>query len=316
MRERGGSGEIGKNQKGGFTVKPNNGEAKQDFLSRCRKQMVSDGKESDQAFAMCNLFWDNERGQRSALTLSAPFNLANKGLSDGNSFLITAYTGAIIERGWLGKTIIDVAGISAKEKFPILREHQRDRIVGIGGKAWNEGKNFFVRGDFIASTDGKEVRDLAAQGFPWQASVGIWPSTIKIMESDQESMEINGQKIVGPIEVWSTSQLGEVSFVALGADSDTAAITFAEREKVDVKIDRSKTAGKYSWEAEQCLAEAKNNSRQRVPFFLKLVDVYRLRHDVPRGKALQQCIRLFPTEYLAYVQQANPGKEISYVAQS
>lgn len=232
--------------------KPKKNESKQDFLNRCTKEVMGEGKESDQAYAMCNAYWSDAKSQRQALTLTAPFELVKaEGEEEAKKFMVTAYTGKLIDLGWYGKLIFDVDGMSAKEKFPVLREHERDRVVGIGAKAWNDGKNFFIGGDFMTSTrDGREVRDLATQGFPWQASVGIWPVKVKVLKDDKETITVNGEEVRGPVEVWLKSKVGEVSFVSLGADDDTAAIALSD-QAVNVSIERgATTSSTYSLKIE------------------------------------------------------------------
>jgi len=131
-----------------------------------------------------------------------------------------------------------VKGMTAKEKFPVLREHMRDKVVGIGSKTWRDKTNFYIGGEFAENTaDGKEVLDLAEQGFPWQASVGIWPKKIRELKDEKESASVNGQEITGPAEIWLESSVGEVSFVALGADDQTAAIVLSDKS-VPVEIIR------------------------------------------------------------------------------
>lgn len=220
--------------------KPKKNESKQDFLSRCTRELVEqEGREQDQAYAMCNAFWDDDKKQRRALTLSAPLELEKKE-DDGavKSFLITAYTGQPIE-SWFGKLVFDVAGMRAKDKIPILREHARDRVVGFSRKAWADDSRFYLRGDFSESTqDAQEVRRLAEEGFPWQASVGIWPLKVKVLKNEKVSEVVNGQEVKGPAEIWQESLVGETSFVALGADDNTAAIVLRrEQPGVTVELD-------------------------------------------------------------------------------
>lgn len=222
--------------------KPKKNESKQDFLKRCTGEvMQKEGKESDQAYAVCNMQWDDAKSQRAALNLTAPLTLAPEvpGEQKGKGFLITAFTGAPVERYWGGPLMIATAGIKANAKMPILREHARDRVVGYSIKAWKEGANFLIRGEFSAKTqDGQEVQALAEEGFPWQASIGVWPRKIKILESDKESETVNGQKITGPAEIWLESYVREVSFCALGADDQSAAISLTENQtKVPVSIE-------------------------------------------------------------------------------
>jgi hypothetical protein len=223
--------------------KPNKGENKQDFLKRCTGELVDrEGRESDQAFAMCNAFWDDSKSQRSALSLTAPLALAPaQGDQPGKGFLITAYTGAVIDRGWFGKLVVATDGIKVNAKMPVLREHDRSRVVGYSTKAWKENSNLFLQGDFsVKSADGQEVRDLAEEGFPWQASIGVWPKKVKVLDSDKETELVNGQEVAGPAEIWLESYVREVSFCALGADDETAAITLADQDKkVRVSIERS-----------------------------------------------------------------------------
>jgi hypothetical protein len=223
--------------------KPNKSESKQDFLRRCTADLVDrEGKEADQAFAVCNAFWDDSKSQRSALSLTAPMTLAQaQGDEPAKGFLITAYTGAVMDRGWFGKLVIATDGIKVNAKMPILREHARDRVVGYSTKAWKEDANLFLQGDFSGkSADGQEVKALAEEGFPWQASIGVWPKKVKVLESDKETAKVNGQELTGPAEIWVESYVREVSFCALGADDETAAITLADHDKkVRVSIERS-----------------------------------------------------------------------------
>jgi hypothetical protein len=44
---------------------PRKGEKKNDFMKRCVPQVVNEGKESDQAVAICNSLWEN-RGKKEA----------------------------------------------------------------------------------------------------------------------------------------------------------------------------------------------------------------------------------------------------------
>jgi hypothetical protein len=220
--------------------KPNKNESKQEFLKRCTLEVVGEGRDRDQAFAMCNSYWDDSNNQRSVLTLSAPvvFKKTAGGENDGKrQFAVTGYTGAAIDTWW-GQVVFSVPGMKTKEKIPVLREHFRDRVVGFG-KAWNDGNNFYVSGDFSAVTaDAKEVLELAEEGYPWQASVGIWPRKVKVLDSEKAKATVNGREITGPAEIWEESDVGEVSFVSLGRDDNTAAVSFSESEgKVPVTIE-------------------------------------------------------------------------------
>lgn len=216
--------------------KPKKNESKTDFLTRCTREVVGEGKGSDQAYAMCNSYWDEAKGTRRSLSLSAPFELKASDEPDKpKGFAITAYTGNVIDMGYWGRFMFDVAGMKTKEKFPVLREHARDRVVGIGTSATKDEQNLYMFGNFTQTRDGREVVSLAEEGFPWQASVSIWPKKIKTLKDEKETAMVNGREVAGPLDIWLESKVGEVSFVALGADDQTAAIMLSD-QSVPVEI--------------------------------------------------------------------------------
>lgn len=218
--------------------KPRKNEAKQDYLKRCTAALIGkEGKEPDQAFAMCNAYWDDAHATQAArqpITLTGTVDIElseDSSSTQQNGFHMVAYTGQVIDLGFFGRYVFDVSGMKAKSKIPILREHKRDRVVGWSTHSQVEGKNFLVSGKFSGSTrDAKEILALSREGYPWQCSVGISPVKIKRLE-DKEAMDVNGMTVSGPIEVWLQSNVGEVSFVSLGADDETAAIAMADQGK-------------------------------------------------------------------------------------
>ncbi len=211
-------------------TKPEQNESKQDFLTRC---MGEAGGDPGQAFAACNREWGESQlalrdieadrlklGGRLELTLSPEAEARP-------SFAIAAYTGAVVDLGWFGRFVIDLAGIQAKKKIPVLREHKRDRVVGIADKIWADSAGLYATGKFSAITpDAAEVLALAREGYPWQASIGVNGTRIEYVERGA-SAEVNGTSVDGPIEIWRLSEVGEISFVSLGADDETAAIALA-----------------------------------------------------------------------------------------
>ncbi len=142
-----------------------------------------------------------------------------------SNFTILAYTGRPVDT-WFGRLAFDLAGMTTKPRFPILREHGRDRVVGVGEKSWTDKAGFHVSGRFLDTAEGREVKALAAEDFPWQASVGIWPVKVKTL-AEGENAVVNGHKTKGPGEIWQESRVGEISFVSLGADSDTEVVVFS-----------------------------------------------------------------------------------------
>ena len=251
--------------------KPTKSESKQDFLKRCTSELIeSEGRKSDQAFAMCNSFWDESKNQRPVMELSAPVELAKK--SKGKKqFLITGYTGKPLDT-FFGPVVFDIAGMQTKEKMPILREHLRDRIVGYG-ESFKDDSNFYVKGEFSGTTeDAREVYDLAVEGYPWQASVAVWPRKVRVLENSKAKETVNGQEIVGPAEIWTESDVGEVSFVTLGRDDNTAAITLSEKaERTSVIIEND-----VEFENQHKQKESKPMAEEKTEITFEL-----LKKDVP-----------------------------------
>lgn len=228
-------------------AKPKTNEAKQDFLKRCTQGKIADGGlTSDAAFKACNLEWDNAKGQRAALALSLPiefFAAADTGpdaVDGGAGFEIVAYTGKVMPT-WFGDVVIDVSGIQTKDKIPVLREHERDRVVGFG-RTSKDKSNLYVGGEFSQITsDAIEVRQLADEGYPWQASVAVMANSVEILKDDKATAKVNGQEFNGPLEIWRQSRVGEVSFVTLGRDDDTAGISLtANDDRYPVTIETSR----------------------------------------------------------------------------
>lgn len=165
------------------------------------------------------------------LSLAAPVQLKPQDEEAGSNFSIEAYTGEVVDRWW-GKLAIAVDGIAAKNKIPVLLNHYSGQIVGHSSKTYKDS-SFFVDGKFSKVTqEAEKVKGLAAEGFPWQASIGVRPVKIMSLEKDG-SMKVNGKTLKGPAEVWLESQVFEVSFVPLGADNKTSVSTFSRFEKFE-----------------------------------------------------------------------------------
>ena len=93
------------------------------------------------------------------LTCPAGCTLA-AGEGGEGGFSMLGYTGARITQFW-DDFVIELSGMGADASFPILREHQRDRIVG-KATSWSvDDAGFHILGEFSETTpDAKEVRGL------------------------------------------------------------------------------------------------------------------------------------------------------------
>lgn len=143
-----------------------------------------------------------------------------------------AYSGGVIKNhGPFENLIIDLATTKVmKSKTPLFRDHNPSQIVGHG--SLNIDKNqVSIDGKLSTkSAHGKEILDLAEDGFDWEMSIGIFD--FDIQEVSDET--VNGIKLENGI-VFRNGVIREVSLVSLGADMNTNAevFNFKRGEKMD-----------------------------------------------------------------------------------
>lgn len=143
-------------------------------------------------------------------------------------FEMLAYSGGMMTGTPIGNVIVDLAGINANgERKPILQEHDRKRIVGHSDRITKAG-NLSLSGSISRKTPaGREVSDLADEGFPWQASMGIDMQKLEVVKPGK-TVIVNDREVKGPAVVVRQCLLKESSFVPLGADSATSAAVFSD----------------------------------------------------------------------------------------
>ncbi|MCC9642976.1 Mu-like prophage major head subunit gpT family protein [Rhodopirellula sp. JC740] len=140
-------------------------------------------------------------------------------------FSMTAYTGGAMRLGgWPYPVVVDLAGMRVTRKSrPILKDHNRGSIVGHTDDIAITEKSLEVAG--VISGVGATAQEVVAtseNGFPWQASLGASADKV-VFIPEGKTANANGREFKGPVYVARKSTLGEVSFVALGADDDTEA---------------------------------------------------------------------------------------------
>lgn len=149
-------------------------------------------------------------------------------------FEMVAYTGGEMIASLPGvsdkakRVVVDLAGMSIKgNRKPILRQHDSDRIAGYSDKI-TKGNTLVLSGTLSArSGAGREVAELADEGFPWQASMGIGIEAVEYVKAG-DSVTVNGAEFAGPGIVVRESTYKESSFVPLGADGDTSGVVFSD----------------------------------------------------------------------------------------
>jgi len=146
-------------------------------------------------------------------------------------FNMTAYTGgAMTLAGWPYPVIVDMAGLAVgKKSRPILMDHDTARIVGHTDAVGVDGGALTVTGVISGvGSAAQEVVGASDNGFPWQASLGAAVKKV-VFVPEGKTATANGKEFAGPVYMVRQAKLGEVSFVALGADDATTAKVEAGR---------------------------------------------------------------------------------------
>ena len=141
-------------------------------------------------------------------------------------FRMTAYTGGpLVLAGWPYPVVVDLAGmrVPSSQARPVLKDHNPALIVGHTDEIAVGQSTVKVSG--VVSGVGevaKEVTAASDNGFPWQASIGARAERV-IFVPEGRTVEANSQTVKGPAYIARRSVLGEISFVALGADENANA---------------------------------------------------------------------------------------------
>ncbi|MDL5053349.1 hypothetical protein QQ056_07300 [Oscillatoria laete-virens NRMC-F 0139] len=145
--------------------------------------------------------------------------------------------------GWRHPLVVDLAGLSIPSQArPIRLGHDATHGVGHTDTIRVEGGRLVATG--IISRDTSAAREVVASsrnGFPWQASIGASVEEADFVKENQ-TVRVNGQEFVGPLNVVRKATLGEISFVDLGADGHTSAYVAAIQKSEEAIVKTNETA--------------------------------------------------------------------------
>ena len=111
-----------------------------------------------------------------------------------------------------------------------LLDHDTGRRVGVVTQFTKDNTSGLkVSGDLLTNAYGQQVASDSDEGFPWQMSVYIDPSSIEEVERGQ--VVVNGRTLNAPITIFRGGRIREVSFCALGADDNTSAVAASHQSK-------------------------------------------------------------------------------------
>jgi hypothetical protein len=82
----------------------------------------------------------------------------------------------------------------------------------------------------------QEIIATSENGFPWQASLGALADRM-VFIAEGRTATANGREFSGPLSIARKSTLGEISFVALGADDETSAHVAAGADSTSADLE-------------------------------------------------------------------------------
>lgn len=142
-------------------------------------------------------------------------------------FALSAYNGGPMRvDGWRAPVVVDLQGLSvAAQKLPVYCNHEQtvECLLGQTGQITVSEGRLAAGGDITGrSQTCQAVMAHSANGFEWQASIGASVDQNEFL-ADGKTAIVNGRSVSGPVNIARKSTLGEISFVALGADTSTSA---------------------------------------------------------------------------------------------
>ena len=169
-----------------------------------------------------------------AVAVDWQFAAEGEGQSTSPKCSMTAYTGGPVRIGWYPyPVVVDLAGLKSAPTIPLLRDHLLSMICGHADQI-EIGSSTIKLSGFVSGVcpAADEVRALARNKFPWQASIGVIPDESGIeFVGEGIKVSVNGKTFTGPLYVCRKGTLRETSFVAVGADGRTSVKVAASAAK-------------------------------------------------------------------------------------
>ncbi|MEO2048540.1 MAG: hypothetical protein ABGX16_18450, partial [Pirellulales bacterium] len=152
-------------------------------------------------------------GERCDLTLTAGIAATDGVEAKLPTFEIRAYNGGPLKVGnFKYPVIVDLQGMQATKKArPALVDHDTSKRVGHTTAVDIQATHVDIRGIVSSvSLDASEVVQSSLNGFPWQASVGLFfPKPVQYLAAGRRAT-VNGKEHVGPAYVARESILKEI----------------------------------------------------------------------------------------------------------
>ena len=123
-------------------------------------------------------------------------------------------------------TVVDLADLSHKASVPVLLEHSPLKMAGVCSLSVT-ADGLIAEGSLLSNEFGTQIAEAADQGFPWEMSVYAQAESYEELAAGAV-LSVNGNEVTGPAVILRRCTIREVSFTAVGVDSETEAVVLSD----------------------------------------------------------------------------------------
>lgn len=123
-------------------------------------------------------------------------------------------------------TVVDFSELSHKASVPVLLEHSPLKMAGVCSLSVT-ADGLIAEGSLLSNEFGTQIAEAADQGFPWEMSVYAQAEAHEEVGAGTV-LSVNGNEVTGPAVILRRCTIREVSFTAVGVDSETEAVVLSD----------------------------------------------------------------------------------------
>ena len=124
------------------------------------------------------------------------------------------------------QAVVDLAQLSHKASVPVLLEHSPLKMAGVCSLSVT-ADGLIAEGSLLSNEFGTQIAEAADQGFPWEMSVYAQAESYEELAAGAV-LSVNGNEVTGPAVILRRCTIREVSFTAVGVDSETEAVVLSD----------------------------------------------------------------------------------------
>ena len=124
------------------------------------------------------------------------------------------------------QAVVDLEGLRHKASVPVLLEHSPVKMAGVCRLSVT-ADGLIAEGSLLSNEFGTQIAEAADQGFPWEMSVYAQAESYEELAAGAV-LSVNGNEVTGPAVILRRCTIREVSFTAVGVDSETEAVVLSD----------------------------------------------------------------------------------------